>query len=230
MVMAVKEEVIENYFYERRLVEEQLRFVSELAEEVAQLEERLSSRFARIYGCLSRPEFISAFSRLAGMPEALPESRLKMNPHFRNGLRLIRIRGVTKRTRFKKLILESYRRLVEWNEAYRAAYDDLIGECKAANANLKKFEDAYDLLTILNFLREMDIEEMERKRFLGDNFTPQELSSVETRLRLKPVRMEQFKLMPPPNLPEVSAIKRPLNRLADSVHAQCSDRLRSLIK
>jgi hypothetical protein len=76
----------------------------------------------------------------------------------------------------------------------------------------------------------LDVEGIERRHFLGDNFTPEEMGSVETSLRFKPIRMEQFELIPPPSLPKLKAIQRQLNALADAVYDQCGDRAKALIK
>lgn len=65
---------------------------------------------------------------------------------------------------------------------------------------------------------------------LGDNFTPEEMGSIETSLRFKAILMEQFKLIPPPSLPELNAIRRQLNALGDCIYGQCGDRVEMLIK
>ena len=226
----VKEEVIENYLYERRLIEEQIKYVNELADHAAQLEEKLYRRFARIYEYLSEPEFVNQFVRLIGMKEALFEARFRKDPNFRKGLRFIKVHGLTYRAKFRKLVVESYNRLLNWNSDYKKAYENLKEESKAVNKNLKKFEQNYDLLTILNFLKTMDVEEIERKHFLGDGFTPGEMASVEATMRFKPIRMEQFKLIPTPDLPELNTIQKQLSALADHLYDQGSDRMKAFIR
>ena len=226
----VKEEVIENYLYERRLIEEQIKYVNELADHAAQLEEKLYRRFARIYEYLSEPEFVNQFVQLIGMKEALFEARFRKDPNFRKGLRFIKVHGLTYRAKFRKLIVESYNRLLNWNSDYKKAYENLKEESKAVNKNLKKFEQNYDLLTILNFLKTMDVEEIERKHFLGDGFTPGEMASVEATMRFKPIRMEQFKLIPTPDLPELNTIQKQLSALADHLYDQCSDKMKAFIR
>jgi hypothetical protein len=230
LTQEVKEEVIENYLYERRLVEGQINYVKELAEQAAQLQGKLSWRFARVYDLLPEASFLNEFVRLIEVEGAPFMDRFSKVPEYRKGVRFIKVHGFTDRGRFKKLLSESYRRLLAWNDQYTEAYEDLEQECKAVNDNLKKFEDDYDLLTILNFLRDMDVEGIQRKHFLGDNFTPEEIGSIETSLRFKPIRIEQFKLIPPPSLPKITAIQRQLNALADSVYGQCCDRVKVLIK
>jgi hypothetical protein len=143
---------------------------------------------------------------------------------------LIKIRGLTDRARFKKLLLASYHRLFTWNEQYKEAYENLREESKAADHNLKKFEKDHDLLAILSFLKGMDIEGLEKKHFLGDNFTPEELASVEKSLRFKSIRPEQFKLLCPVILPKPNTVQRQLADLASCVHGECGDRVRSIMK
>ena len=230
LTQEVREEVIENYLYERRLVEMQIAYVKELAENVAQLEGKLSWRFARVFDLLPEDRFLSGFLRLLKVVEAPFIDRFHNVSDYRKGVRFIKVHAFTDRGRFKKLLLESYRRLVLWNDQYKEAYEDLAQECKAVNNNLKKFENDHDLLTILNFLKDLDVEGIKRKHFLGDNFTPEEIGSIETSLRFKPVRMEQFKLIAPLSLPKLNTIQTQLNAQADSVYGQCCDRVKGLIK
>ena len=230
LTQEVKEEVIQNYLYERRLIEEQINYVNELAEHAAQLEEKLYRRFARIYEYFSEPEFVNQFAQLIGMKEALFEARFRKDPNFRKGLRFIKVHGLTYRAKFKKLFIESYRRLLNWKSDYKEAYENLAEESRAVNKNLKKFEQDYDLLTILNFLKNMDVEGIERKHFLGDGFTPEETASVEDALRFKPIRMERFNLIVPPHLPEPNTIQKELGALADRVYDRSSDRMKALIR
>jgi hypothetical protein len=230
LTQEVKEEVIQNYLHERGLIEEQINYVKELAEHTAQLEGRLYRRFARIYEFLIEPEFINQFVRLLGIKGALFECRFREDRDFRNGLRFIKVHGMTRRTRFKKLLLESYRRLFTWNNQYKEAYENLREECKAVTHNLKKFESDHDLLTILNFLKDMDVDLIKKKHFLGNGFTPEETASIEATLRFKPVRIEQFKLIVPPDLPEPKIIERQLTALANCVYGQCAPRVRAVMR
>jgi len=165
LTQEVKEEVVQNYLYQRRLIEEQIRHVNDVAQHATALEDKLYARFARIYEYLLVPEYINRFVKLIGMKEALFEARFRKDPDFRKGLRFIRVRGLTSRAKFGKLCRESYHRLFAWNEAYREAYENLGQEIKAVKHNVKKFENNYDLLAILNFLKDMDVEFVEKNTF-----------------------------------------------------------------
>jgi len=230
LTQEVKQEVIENYLYERRLVEEQIGHVNDLSEHTLLLQENLYKRFARIYEFLSETSFISRFARLIGLESAPFEARFQKDPDFRKGLRFIKVRGLTQKGKFKRLLVEAYRRLFKWHEVYKDGYDNLKAECQAMNRNLKKFENEFDLLTILNFLRDMDVDFIEKKHWLSDNFTPQEMASVEKSLSFKPIPMEALKLIPPLKLPKAETIQRELNALADCVFGECGGRIKSLVK
>ena len=230
MTQEVKAEVINNYLYERRLIEQQIAYVKELADHAAQLQEMLFKRFARMYNLLPKPEFINEFVFLLGLKEAPFKDWIADEPEYRKDVLFIKVRGLTDRSKFKKLLLEAYRRLCNWNNKYLEAYSNLIEECKAVNHNLKKFEDNHDLLTILNFLKGMDLEEITKKHFMGDNFAPEEMASIEKTLRFKPVSIKQFNLIPPPDFPELIDVQTQIASLANSVYDQYSNNMKTLIR
>ncbi|MBW2567607.1 MAG: hypothetical protein JRE24_12235 [Deltaproteobacteria bacterium] len=230
LTQEVKEEVVENYFHARRLIEEQINYVNELAEQTAGLEEAGCEHLTRIYNSLIEPEFADEFRQTVGLKDALFGERLDEDSRDRKHLGQVKVRGLTQRAKFKRLLLESYRGLYTWTSQYKEAYEDLQGECKAVNRNLKKFESDFDLLTLLNFLKDLDVELVEKKHCLGENFTPKEMASIESSLSFKPIRIERFKLDPPPNLPKPNTVQRELNSLADCVYGQCSHGVKALVK
>jgi hypothetical protein len=230
LTQEIKEEVIERYLYDRRLIEEQIKYVDELAEQVTKLKEGCASRFVSIYELLVRQEFITDFAEALGLKDAPFRESGDGGPNDSGRQCWVKVRGLTPRAKFKKLLSQLYLELYALNSQYKGAYEDLREECKAVNYNLKKFQNNYDLLTILNFLKDMDVEFVERKRWLGDNFSPEEMASIEANLSFKPIRMEQFKLDPPPILPEPKTISKQLNALANCVYGQCADRVKKLIQ
>ena len=226
----VKEDVIEEYLHERRLMEEQIRYVQVLMEQTHQLQDKLCKRFTRIYELLIESRFVMEFVHLLGLAEPPFFGSFGQNTSPRRELRFIKVVGLTGRGRFRKLIAESYRRLLSWNEQYRDRYENLRQQCDAVNYNLKKFEQNHDLLTIINFLKDMDIETIQRKHFLGDNFTPEEMASVEKTLRFKSISVQQGNLTPPVALPPLNEIGSGLRALADQVYDACREKLKVLIR
>jgi hypothetical protein len=230
LTQEIKEEVIERYLHDRRLIEEQMKYVNELAEQVRKLNQECFCYFLSICDSLGEPEFVSEFSGVLGLKESPFGKQFDQSPDGFARSCEVKVRGLTPRAKFKKLLSEMYLGFYALNSQYKEAYEDFQEECKAVNYNLKKFQNNYDLLTILNFLKDMDVEFVERKRWLGDNFSPDEMASVEDNLSFKPIRVERFKLDPPPILPEPKTISKKLNALADCVYGQCADRVKKLIQ
>jgi hypothetical protein len=230
LTQEVKQEVVENYLYERRLMEEQIAYVKELAEETRQLQDTAYRRFARIYELLGEEEFVDQFVQVLGLNSVPFETRFQEDPDFRKGLKFIKVWGLTHKAKFKRLLSEAYRRLFRWNAVYAEGYENFEAECRAANHNLKRFQEGFDLLTILNFLKDMDVDFIEKKHWLSDNFTPEEMTAVEKSLTFKAIRIERFDLVPPPNLPEPKGIQGELDDLADCVFGECAVRIKSYVR
>lgn len=230
LTLEVKEEVVQNYVYERRLIEEQIHYAEELAEHAAQLQKMLFCHFARMYDLLFETRFINEFVNILRLKEPPFNDRIGKDLKYRKDVRLIKVHGLTDRARFKKLVLEAYQRLVTWNDKYKEANENFKEECKAVNTNITKFEKNHDLLTIINFLKSMDVGEIVKKHFMGENFTPEELGAIEKSLYFKPVRIEQFHLIPPPQLPDPDTVRKELGALANAVYTKCSNRTKELIK
>ena len=76
----------------------------------------------------------------------------------------------------------------------------------------------------------MDVGEIVKKHFMGENFTPEELGAVEKSLHFKPVRIEQFNLIQALQLPDPDTVRKELGALANTVYTKCSDRTEDLIK
>lgn len=224
----VQEEVIENYLNERKLIDLQLEELNELGEKTYKRAVKTGKRFTRIGYLLVDDEFRKNWSNLVHLAEDSFWFRC-LTEEFKNDVRFIKVTALTHRGRFKKLFHEAYRRLLARVGEYRKAYEDFKKECDAVNLNIKKFHSNYDLLTILQFLKSMDVCGVERKKFLGENFSPEELMSVDEKLYFKPVKFEKWNLPQPPELPPHSLIERPLDELANRVYDRYGNRLRTLI-
>jgi hypothetical protein len=128
------------------------------------------------------------------------------------------VRALTDKSKFRKLVLESYSRFCTWMDKYRTGYESLQAECRAVNRNISTFQKNFDLLAIIAFLKSLDTGAIERKRFLGENFTPEELASVDQKLYLRQIAFEKFELPTPIPLPKPDHIETPLGDLAQEVY------------
>ena len=213
----VKEEVVENYLTERRLVELQLEDVETQVEEVRRRGHKTGRRLNRLAHLMVDQEMLGKLIGLLGIP-ATSFWMTCLEPKFSRGIRFIRVRALTDKSRFRKLVLESYSRFRSWMDKYRTGYEGLQAECRAVNSNISAFQKNFDLLAILAFLKSLDTGAMERKRFLGENFTPEELTSVDQKLYLRQIAFESFELPAPIPLPKPDQIEEPLGDLAQEVY------------
>ncbi|MDI6688070.1 MAG: hypothetical protein QME06_07625, partial [Desulfobacterales bacterium] len=122
LTLEVKEEVVQNYLYERRLMEEQIRYAEELAKHASQLQEMLCCRFERMYDLLFETRFINEFVDIIGLKAPPFNDRIGKDSEYRKSLRSIKVYGLTDKTRFRRLTLEAYQRLVAWNNKYKEAH------------------------------------------------------------------------------------------------------------
>lgn len=225
----VKDEVIENYLTERCLVGLQIEDVQRQADEARLQATKTGVRLSRLVYLMTHPDMSQKLVSLLRVP---PDSFWTsfVNREFSRGARFIRVRAFTDRGRFRKLVWEAYQRLYTWMENYRKVYVNLAEECKAVNSNISRFQKNFDLLTILNFLKSLDTTQLERKQFLGENFTADEMASIDQKLYLPPIVFERLEVPEPLTLPHPDAIESGLGDLAAAVYRKYEAYVRSLLE
>lgn len=224
----VKEEVIENYLTERRLVGLQLEEFEQKTAETLLRAERTGKRLSRMAFLVVHPEMQA---KLSSLLHILPDSFWDecMKREFARGVRFIRVMALTDKSKYRKLLVEAYCRLYQWMEKYRKAYEELLSECKAVNLNISAFQKNFDVLTLLAFLRNLDTMELERKHFLGENFTADELSSLDQKLYIKQINFEGLNVPAPLDLPKMERLEPALADLAAEVYRRHQRNVRGLM-
>jgi hypothetical protein len=225
----VKEDVIENYVRERRLVEIQIESAMKLAEETRAGAWVTGRRLNRLGFLMMYPDMKEKLVGILGIPESSYWAGC-MEEKFRRSVRFIRVKGFTDKAKFRKLIIESYSRLHTWMSKYRKDFEELSAECRAVNANIAAFQGNFDLLAILSFLRNLDIEGLARKQILGENFTPKEMASLDSALFIRPLSIEKMDVPPPLDLPAKALIEYRLAALANDLFLRHEREVRSVLK
>lgn len=213
----VKEEVIENYLTERCLIGFQMEDLEKRAEEVRQRAVKVGRRLSRLAFLMTHKDMLDKLVSLLKIEQSSFWCQC-LEGKLTKGIRFIRVRALTDKGKFRKLVLEAYSRLYKWMENYRQSYEDLEAECRAVNSNISKFQSNFDLLTILSFLKNLDSGTLERKQYLGENFTAEEMASIDQKLYLHPVSFEKMDLPQPVSLPTPERIEEPLSDLAHQVY------------
>jgi hypothetical protein len=217
----VKEEVIENYVRERRLVDLQLDDIREQSREARLRAEVTGWRFTRLSHLMISDEMRRKLADLLSVPEPSFWA-VYLRRKLPRSIPILRVSGFTHKSRFRKLVLESYRRFHLWMEKYRAVYEQLAGDVRAVNVNIDVFQKNFDLLSILAFLRNLDMQAIEMKKVLGQNFTPLELASLDQKLYVKPVVLERLDVPAPLTLPGQGAMASAISALAAEVYEKHS--------
>ncbi len=224
----VKEEVIENYLNERQLLELQREEFDEEVRQTKHLAQAVGRRLTRMAFLTIHPDMLQKLSAILQTPQpSFWSGFLHVQPS--KGVRFIRVRGLTERGKYRKLLLEAYQRLYDQMEAYRKKYEDLEASCRALNINIRNFEKNFDLLSILQFLRSLDVQALERKHFLGENFTAEEIASLDMKLQIKTIDFNKLEVPPPFSLPRPALVEHRLVDLSAEVFRKYEKEVRDLI-
>lgn len=225
----IKEEVIENYVRERNLVFLQIESLLWQAGKV-RARALASGRCLQRLACLTiHPEMTARLARALGIP---PDSYWSgcLKRDIPDKLRLICVRGLTEKSRFRKLVLEAFRLLVAGMEAYRRAYEELDAEYRGVNHNIEAFQKNFDVLSILSFLRNLDTLAVEKKLTLGENFTAEEMSSLDRKLYIRPMRFDELNVPPPLSIPNHGQCLKRLAELADEIRRRYPAEVRKILR
>jgi len=225
----VKEEVIENYLLERRIIELQIEQLNTQAAETRRQAWIVGFRLARLASLMISPEMKRRLQQILGIGTGYFWVAC-LNVKFKRRVRLILLRALTRKLKFRKVLLESYSRLYYRMKQYKAQYEELANECSAVNRNIDSFQKNFDLLSILNFLRNLDMQAIERKKILGDDFTAIEMAELDKNLYIGPVSVEKLNVPAPLDLPESALIRMQLCNLAEEVFKHYPEEVKKILR
>jgi hypothetical protein len=212
----VKEEVIENYLYERRIIDLQIEQLEMQAAEIRRQAWTTGLRLARLSILMIEPDMKDRLRQILGI-DACSFWVDCLDEKFEGRVRHIGARALTEKAKYRKVLVESYNRLHHWMNQYKGHYEELLHECSAVNTNIASFQKNFDLLSILNFLRGLDTQEVERKRILGDNFTAREIAELDKQLHVNPVSIGKLNAPSPLDFPAPDSIRAELSDLAGEI-------------
>ena len=225
----VKEEVIQNYILERRLIELQIEHVREKAAKTRLHSRITGKRLSRLAFLMIGPEDRDQLSEFLRLSDGC-FWRTCLETDFPPRISFIQVRALTQKRKFRKLVIESYSRFHEHMKRYLGHYEDLGLECAGVNRNIEAFGKNFDLLGILNFLRSLDTRGSERKRILGENFTAKEVAALDKNLYIAPIALEKFELPVPLDIPETSRVAGELSSICDEIYRKYEGEVRKIFR
>jgi hypothetical protein len=225
----VKVEVVENYLRERRLIEVQMEDFMEQVKQVQILGQQTGVRFSRLGYLMIHQDMLERLKQALMLYEEVYWSQC-LGGRFFGKVRFIRVIGLRAKARFRKLVLEAYNRLYQWMGKYLKAHQHLDSECRALNINISRFQKNFDLLTILSFLRSLDTSLIERKHFMGENFTPEEMVSIDQKLHISPIDLDKLNVPAPMILPQPHTMEERLSAMANEIFGKYQDEAKGLMQ
>jgi hypothetical protein len=225
----VREDVIEHYLTERRLIGLQKEEVQNQAAEVKVQAQKTGRRLHRLILLMIHPEMVKRLFTLLHVPQPSFWHDCSQE-RFSRGVRFIHVRALTDSGRFRKLVLEAYLRLYQRMRRYDEAYEELSGLCRAVNSNIKHFQGNFDLLTMLSFLKSLDTCTLERKQVLGENFTAEEMASVDQKLYIGLISFEDLQVPLPLPLLTPELAEASMTELVHEVYRKYQKQVRRLLK
>lgn len=210
---AVKQEVIENYLRERRIVEEETNILFEACSAFQGGICAWEENKVRLGHALLTHEGIGRFFALAGLsvtPDVLTQRTMEFAP----------VRGLTRWRRYRRLVERIYRDLWASHTALIKERHEVLELRNEVNQDILSFERNYDLLGLQSYLRSLNPMELQRRRLLGVNFTPGETAEAAAALSFHPLSAQRLgldaeldRLRPPEDImPAAASLLRELCR------------------
>ncbi len=184
LIYEVKEEVINSYFHERLIIESEIEYYGNQKKELNRLEKQV---FLTLNELL---EWIPAEAAKKDLTKELLKNNKNPFKHKDTGeytYLIPKIRGMTIKTRYSKTLLFLYKKLYNAHKDLIEKRDYVNKELNILNQRIVHFQKNYDLMTILSFIRKMDIDVQFKKKFLGYNFNASEMGALEQGLFIKKI-------------------------------------------
>ena len=198
---AVKQEIIQNYFRERRIVEEEILLVTEaVSARLGGLS--LWDRHRALLGrALGSPQACQEFCGIAQINPPSPREVELASP----AVGLARIRGLTRAARFASLVRGLYQGLVEQAAELEQERQKALDLMEEVNQDIVTFENNHDLMMLSSYLRSLDPAELQRRNILGVNFTAREKALSAENLSFRPLKAVKLGLDQPGPRPRPAA-------------------------
>lgn len=190
---AVKQEIIQNYFRERRVIEEEMLLVTEAVSALLGGIAAWEKHRARLGRALGNADVREKFFAAAGISPPRPQSVASAAP----AVGLAPIRGLTRAARYVSLIGGLYQGLVEGAAALEAERQKALKLTKEVNRDILAFEANHDLMMLVAYLRSLNPAELQKRNIMGVNFSAWEKALSAGALSFRPLKAREMGLEEP---------------------------------
>jgi len=217
----IKKEIADRYFGFRKLIEEDIKeYDSLVITAFRSLEQKIGFDLVRLYILLKSEQLIHDFFQVAGLDERLfYDPYLAESPTIRKRVFAdMQPHGLTRKSRFVNMVVDTYRDLVNHLEEYRDNLEELKEEQETIAEEINLFYQKNDLSTIMGFLRGLGGTGSYKSGAMEGGLTPQTGQNLEKKMRVNPPPPVEKIL---PDLPEIRPyreIKHELEPIIDRAY------------
>jgi len=210
---AIKEEIVENYFHERRVIEEEKAEVDELLAGQAQAAEKVNQAKASLEALLVEPGFAAKLWESAGRSSGAKLE--KDEPHYPAWT--WPLRALSWRVCYRNRVCCAAGEVWSVQQQYEEALAELDSLIQEVNADIDRFQANFDFLLLSSVINQLDQETLAKKHFLGSALEGNDRLSLDERLRLPKikVRVEELRVLPP--LPPARCFQEAAGQVAREV-------------
>ena len=183
----VKQEVLENYCRERRIIEEEGNLLFETCCAFHGGLSAWDKGKLLLSRALLTPQGARDFFQLAGLTPSQEECQPA-------DLVFVPPKGWTRCRRYQKLIERLYQDLWQGRQALEQERQKALDLRQEVNQDILDFERNHDFLSLSAYLRDLDPYELQRRKILGVNFSPGETAASAEALCFRPFSLERLGL------------------------------------
>ena len=230
----VKKEIADRYFGFRKLIEEDIQeYDDQVLLSFRRLEQKIGFDLVRLYILLKDKELIHEFFQATKLDE-----RLFFDPYLTESKTIKQrvfagrsVHGLTKNSRFRNMVLDTYEDLARHIDEYRKNLQQLRQEQETISEEIKLFYQKNDLGTIMGFLRSLNGTGGHKAGAMEGGLTPHTGESLDKKMKVSPPPPVEDLLPDIPEIPEIAKVKSILKGIIDKAYTrQGEPELRELVR
>ncbi|OAQ21185.1 hypothetical protein [Thermosulfurimonas dismutans] len=230
LVLEIKREIAERYFTHRKVIEEEIEDYGRKLKEFEKEEENLLKELIRLAYMLRDKNLLKRFEEITGVSlEPYYDEYILSSKNIRRRLfKELKSKGFTSKRKFIKLFEQTYKRLLEKNEAYRKKFDSLKTQAELIEQDIKEFNKEYDLGSIFSFLGSLG--ERVPSEIAGIEEKDKVIESLGTQLQFPKIRPPEEKFVHLGTLPSWKEVGSELLGLAKEAYRRHTGEAKEILE
>jgi len=221
---SIKEEIVENYFRQRLVLEKEIAEVESDRASLAKKTREAKKAVADLAELLLEPRFVDIFWDLAGI--SLP--KVKPQPASSDSPWSWPVKGLNWRRQYKKLIQRAVSRLNATCRAHWKAFNNLKSLVEEVNQDIDRFHGNFDFLMLHSVLSQLDPETVRKKYFLGSALEGKTCLDMDSALRFCKLQGPECLVLSP--LPTADHLQRAASTVAKQILKTRPQEVRARLK